>query len=61
MGQRTALDGLHIVAEAADDLDDLSQLAGFVVQCEQQREAVAHGGLFAAEDDGSGWCCRRRC
>ena len=54
MGQRTALDGLHVVAEAADDLDDLSQLAGFVVQCEQQREAVAHGGLFTAEDDEAG-------
>ena len=54
MGQRTALDGLHVVAEAANDLDDLSQLAGFVIQCEQQREAVAHGGLFAAEDDEAG-------
>ena len=54
MGQRTALDGLHVVAEAADDLDDLGQLAGFVVQREQQREAVAHGGLFAAEDDEAG-------
>ena len=44
----------HVVAEAADDLDDLGQLAGFVVQCEQQREAVARGGLFAAEDDEAG-------
>ena len=54
MGQRAALDGLHVVAEAANDLDDLGQLAGFVVQCEQQREAVARGGLFAAEDDEAG-------
>ena len=54
MGQRTALDGFHVVAEPADDLNDLSQLAGLVVQREEQREAVAPGGLFAAEDDEAG-------
>ena len=54
MGQRAALDGLHIVAAGTDDLDDLSQLAGLVVHREQQREAVARRGLFAAEDDEPG-------
>ena len=54
MGQRTALDGLHIVAEPADDLNDFGQLAGLVVQREQQREAVARRGALAAEHDEAG-------
>ena len=54
VGQRAALDGLHIVAAGTDDLNDLGQLAGLVVQREQQGEPVARRGLFAAEDDEPG-------
>ena len=54
VGQRAALDGLHIVAAGTDDLDDLRQLAGLVVHREKQREPVARRGLFPAEDDEAG-------
>ena len=54
MGQRTALDGFHVITEPADDLNDLGQLAGLVVHGEQQGEPVARRGLFAAEDDEAG-------
>ena len=40
MGQRTALDGLHVVAEAANDLDDLSQ----------KQQEIEEGMAAAAND-----------
>ena len=49
-----ALDGFHIEAAGTDDLDHLGEFAGLVVHGEQQREAVARRGLFAADHDKAG-------
>ena len=60
MRQRAALDVFHIEALLADQADDVGQLAGLVVDREQQRQAAAggrgqrRGGVGAGDDKEAG-------